>query len=217
MPGLTKKDAATWVSKTLFGVSLLFLGLGLYMLGWIILPSPVDAVQIPISKGALPAAPAGSGFESYSDYSFEISWPRWIRAGQERTFQLVLRDVNSESEVNTERPAQIVVVEPVFINLETTPAGRIQTNLSAGQDIVLTWTIAGGSVGEHLGKMYILFGFYDQAIDELVSVPLAVVDMDIRVISLWGLQSNMVIWLALVSLALWGATFILGRWVQVRR
>jgi len=217
MPELIKQDAASWLSKILFGVSLLFLVLGLYMLGWLVLPSPVDAVQIPISEGVLPAAPAGSGYASYSDYSLEISWPRWIRAGQEGSFQLVLRDVISDADVTSEHPAQVVLVEPSFIKFEITPAGRIQTNLSAGQDVALTWTIVGGSAGEYSGKMYVLFGFFDSGMDELVPVPLAVVDMDIRVISLWGLQFNMVIWLALVSLALWGALFILGRWVQARR
>jgi hypothetical protein len=217
MSELANKDAARWVSKTLFAVSLLFLVLGLYMLGWFVLPSPVDAVQIPIAQGVLPAAPAGSGYESYSDYSLEISWPRWIRAGQERAFQMVLREVTSDTEVETEHPAQIVLVEPALVNLETSPAGRIQTNLSAGQDLVLSWTVKGGSAGEYSGKMYVLFGFYDNAIDELLPVPLAVVDMDIRVSSLWGLQSNLVIWFAMVCLALWGALFVLGRWLQVRR
>jgi hypothetical protein len=59
--------------------------------------------------------------------------------------------------------------------------------------------------------MYVSFGFIDEAQAELVAVPVAVVDLHIQVIGLWGLDSGLVIWFGLVSLVLWGALFILGR------
>jgi hypothetical protein len=37
------------------------------------------------------------------------------------------------------------------------------------------------------------------------------VDLQVRVVELWGLASGLVIWLGFVSLAIWGALFLLGR------
>jgi len=54
------------------------------------------------------------------------------------------------------------------------------------------------------------FGFFDADEDALTAVPVAVVDLDIQVIELWGLRSGMVIWFGFVCLALWGALFLLG-------
>jgi hypothetical protein len=43
----------------------------------------------------------------------------------------------------------------------------------------------------------------------------AVVDLDVQVIELWGLSSAMVTWLGVVNLVLWGAVFVLGRGIEV--
>ena len=58
--------------------------------------------------------------------------------------------------------------------------------------------------------MYLSFGFYDEAAQELVTVPVAVVDIDLTVSALWGLESQLSLWFGLVALVLWGALFILG-------
>ena len=45
-------------------------------------------------------------------------------------------------------------------------------------------------------------------------MPVAVVDIDLTVSALWGLESQLSLWFGLVALVLWGALFILGRTVQ---
>jgi len=41
-----------------------------------------------------------------------------------------------------------------------------------------------------------------------------VVDYDIRVISLFGMERNLVLWLGFVGVVLWGVLFVIGRAVQ---
>ena len=59
------------------------------------------------------------------------------------------------------------------------------------------------------------FAFFEPTENALVSAPVAVVDLDIQVIELWGLSSAMVTWLGIINLVLWGALFVLGRGIEV--
>ena len=205
-----------WLSKFLYGLSLVFLAVGLYQLAWAVWPSPLDGVQLSIPKGALGGAPPGTTYASPSDYSLELSWPRWLRGGQKGKLQLVLREIGElDSDVDTESTL-VVLMEPVFPNLSVTPPGRIQANLGPGQSLDLDWDIQGEVEGAYPGKLYATFGFFDETADEMVLVPVAVVDMTVRVISLLGMERNLAIWFGLVALALWGALFVLGRFVQLR-
>jgi hypothetical protein len=206
-----------WLSQVLFTLSLIFLVFGLFQLGWAVWPSARDAVQIIIPGGVLPGAPSGETFTSLADYTLNLSWPRWIRSGQDERILMSIMEVADEKNPQiAEREAQIILVEPVIANLSLTPPGRMQTSIAAGQNIEMSWDVEGEMAGEFTGKVYVAFGFYDDVLAEVVPVPVAVVDISIRVVSLWGLSANLAIWLGFVSLVLWGALFILGRLAQGR-
>ena len=212
-----KPKKRSWLSQLLFTVSLIFLVLGLFQLGWAVWPSARDAVQIVIPAGVLPGAPSSETLTSLADYTLNLSWPRWIRSGQDEKILISIMEVaDGDNPQITEREAQIIIVEPVLASLSLTPPGRMQTSVAAGQDIEMSWDVDGERAGEYPGKVYVAFGFYDDILAEVLPVPVAVVDINIRVISLWGLESNLVIWLGFISLVFWGALFVLGRIAQVR-
>lgn len=199
-------------SQVLYTLSLLFLALGLFTLGWAVWPAPSDAVQINIPAGALPGAPEGLAFDSLSEYELSISWPRWVRRGEVGLVHLRLTDLDHESTPTGKvRGLQVVLAEPSLFPLSLDPPGGVQANLGDDQELLLTWEVTGTERGSYPGKVYVSFGFYDDALVDLVEVPVAVVDLHIQVISLWGLEPGLVIWFGLLSLVLWGALFLLGR------
>jgi hypothetical protein len=211
----TKKKRGR-LSRALFALSLVFLIGGLVLLGWGVWPPPTDAVQVKVPAGVLPGAPCGTTYASMADYVLSVSWPVWMRAGEEGTLQVLLVEEDADSSGLGNRPAQIVLVEPAIIGLAVDPGGRMQANLAAGQDLDLTWTLESTRAGAYEGKVYAAFGFYDEEQDKLVSVPVAVVDVAFEVKSLWGLEGRMAMWFGLVGVALWGALFVLGRVAQGR-
>lgn len=205
------------LSRFLYALSLVFLAFGLFSLGWIAWPAPTDAVQLEIPAGTLPAAPAGADYVSLSDYALSISWQRWVRRGQTGAIHLRLTDLLQEPLPEGEaRASQVVLIEPALYPVPVDPPGSVQAILGDDQDLQLTWQIRGDESGTFPGKLYLSFGFFDETLNDLVEVPVAVIDLDIRVIELWGLNSGLVIWLGLAGLLLWGALFVLGRVAAVR-
>lgn len=207
----------SWLSQVLFGLSLLCLAFGLINLGWTAWPEQLDAVQLEVPKGVLPGAPSGSDYASLTAYNVSISWPRWIRLGQTSSIQVVINPTGvGEALTQGNGVGQIVLIEPALGLLSVTPAGRLQANLASGQDLNMSWEVAGEQVGIYEGKVYLSFGFYDETLNELISIPVAVFDVTIQVTSLWGQTQPLAIWLGIVGIALWGALFLLGRWVQLK-
>ena len=200
------------LSQVLYALSLVCLAIGLFALGWVVWPAPTDARQFIIPAGPLPAASGETRYASYSAYSLEINWPRWLRSGETGTIHLRLTDLDHEPiPAGETREGQVVLAEPALYPLRLDPPGSTQANIADEQDLVLFWEVTGEQPGEIPGKMFVSFGFYDEDLDELVPVPVAVVDFEIKVIDLWGLDSGLVIWLGLVGLVVWGALFVLGR------
>ena len=207
------------LSQFLYTLSLAFLVLGLFLLAWAVWPAPTDAVQISIPAGPLPGAPSQVDFTSLSDYALNISWPRWIRLGEEGLLHLRLTELDKTPHPEgATHSVQMVLVEPTLHPLPINPPGSMQANLGDDQELLLTWEVTGTSRGEFAGKMFVSFGFFhddapteDEAQQRLVAIPVAVVDLHVQVIELWGLETALVIWFGLVSLVLWGALFILGR------
>jgi len=210
------KKQRGWLSQPLFALSLIFLLGGLFLLAWGVWPPSTDAAQLTIPAGVLPGAPTGRTYASMVDYSLSVSWPMWVRAGEEGTLEVLMTEDDPDSTGTVDRPAQIVLVEPVVAGLALDPSGRTQVNLAEGQNLDLTWTLESVQTGEYEGKVYVAFGFYDEAQGELVSVPVAVVDIAFEVASLWGLDGRLVLWFGLVGVALWGSLFVLGRAVEGR-
>lgn len=203
------------LSQFLYSLSLVFLGLSLFSLGWAVWPSPMDAVQINVPAGPLPAAPGEVRFSSLSDYSLEISWPRWVRRGESGGLHLRLTDLDPLPQ--TDRDAsQVLLAEPALYPLRVDPPGSIQANLGDDQSLTVTWAVVGEQRGTYEGKLYVSFGFFDEAEDTLIAIPVAVVDLHIQVVELWGLTPGLVIWFGLLGLVLWGALFLLGRVAEVR-
>jgi len=200
------------LGEGLFTLSLLFLLMGLMILGWGVWPSATDSKQLTIPAGTLPGAPEGADYASQAEYTLTLEWPMWLRKGEAVDLQATL--VETEGTALADRGAQIVLIEPVISGLTLDPPGLVQTNLSAGQGLVESWTIGTSVEGDFTGKVYVSFGFYDEEAEELVAVPVAVVDVELAISSLWGMESQLSLWFGLVALVLWGALFILGRTVQ---
>ena len=198
----------------LYVLSLVFLGIGLFSLGWAHWPTPIDGVQLNIPAGGLAAAPGEDEFISLSEYSLNVSWPRLVRRGESGILELLLTDVDGASTADADA-TQIVLAEPAFLKLQVDPPGETQSALGDGQTLTLYWRVSGDQSGEFSGKLYVSFAFFEPTENVLVSVPVAVVDLDVQVIELWGLSSAMVTWLGVVNLVLWGAVFVLGRGIEV--
>jgi hypothetical protein len=201
-----------WLSQGLFILSLLCLGFGLFSLGWRVWPAPVDSVQITIPAGVLPGAEDQS-YASLTDYKLVVSWPLWILYGETGRLRVNISGVAGEDPpTTTMAQPQIALLEPVILGLPLTPAGRMQGIFSPDQSLDLTWEVQGNLPGEYTGKVYVAFGFYDADWAELASVPVAVVDVQMRVDAMWGLEANLAMWLGLVGMVLWAVLFVLGVW-----
>jgi hypothetical protein len=200
------------VSKVLFSISLLFLMLALYLLAWVVLPAPKDFNRITIPEGPLAGSPLGTALTSPTDYELTLSWMRWLRVGQVGTLELTLREASNADSSLGRQDVIAVIVEPAFSNLSIKPSGRIQANLAPGQSLGLSWDAEGQVEGDYAGKVYISFGFFDENANEQAEIPVAVVDLNIQVKALWGLATNLVLWLGLVGVAFWGILFIIGYW-----
>lgn len=200
------------LGQGLFGLSLLFLLLGLMILGWGVWPESSDSAQLTIPAGVLPAAPEGQDYASQAEYSLTVDWPIWMRKGEQADLSVSLMETSGTGLEG--REAQVVLIEPVLSGLTLEPPGLVQANLSDGQNLVESWEIDAAAEGEFVGKVYVSFGFFDLEADALVTVPVAVMDIDLTISALWGLDAPLALWFGLVALALWGALFILGRTVQ---
>lgn len=202
------------LSGLLYALSLIFLGMGLVNLGWAVWPTPVDAKAFTIPAGPLPGAPPGTAYTSLGDIVLEVSWPRWIRAGEEGQISAAFSAVDEGEAANPAQGPQVILVEPSLMMLQVDPPGRIQVTLGGGQDLTLTWAVEGETAGAYPGKVVVAFGFFDEDMGELVAIPVAVVDVAIRVVALLGLTRRLALWFGVVGLALWGAVFLLGRMAQ---
>jgi hypothetical protein len=198
------------LSQVLFGLSLLFLLLALTILAWAVWPNSSDSAQLSIPAGPLPGAPEGSGFSSQAAYTLTLDWPDWLRKGQAGELRASLEEENAPEG----REPQVVLIEPALVGLALDPPGLVQANPAAGQDLVETWQFDTRTAGDFSGKVYVSFGFYDKEQEELIAVPVAVVDIALRITSVWGLSNQLALWIGLVALAFWGALFILGRVVR---
>ncbi len=205
---------AKWLGKVLFALSLVFLAFGLFSLGWVVWPTPREAVTINLPEGVLLGAPAGETYASLADYTLSVTWPRWLRAGGEGTIRVYLNEQERDRVEFEERPVQVVMVEPSLGALLVEPSGQVQASMGPGQDLELAWEVSGSVPGDYSGEMIVAFGFYDQELSEIIPVPVAVVDIQVRLLSLFGLQTQMVLWFGLMGLVFGGALFVLGRMVQ---
>lgn len=209
--GLSK---AKWLGKVLFGLSLVFLAFGLFNIGWVVWPTPKEALTMNLPEGVLPGAPVGETYASLADYTLSLTWPRWLRAGEGGEIRFYLTEREADGVEIDDRPVQMVMVEPNIRSLLIEPSGQLQASMGSGQDLELAWEVSGNVPGEYPGEVIVAFGFYDQEISELVPVPVAVVDIEMKVLRLFGLQTQMVLWFGLMGLVFWGALFLLGRTVQ---
>ena len=194
----------------LFGLSLLFLLLALTILAWAVWPNSSDSAQLSIPAGPLPGAPEGLDYASQADYTLTLDWPVWLRKGQAGELRVTLVEVDAPED----RSTQVVLIEPALTELALDPPGLVQANPAAGQDLVETWQLDTRTAGDFSGKVYVSFGFYDEEQEELIAVPVAVVEIALRITSVWGLNNQLALWIGLVALAFWGALFILGRVVR---
>jgi hypothetical protein len=205
-----------YLSRLLYGLSLILLGFGLVNIGWAVWPVGRETRSFIVPAGILPGAPAGESYASLAAYELRVSWPRWIRAGETGDLSMSLSEEDlfeaRTPEVRlVEGEAQVILIEPTIFNLTVEPPGRAQITLGSGQALQQTWALRGDIAGEYPGKLLVSFGFYDEALDELVPVPVAVVDMVLRVVTLWGLARGLAVWLGIVGVVMGGALFVLGR------
>jgi hypothetical protein len=204
------------IRRGLLGLSLLVMLGGVISLGWAFWPYSVDGVQMRVLAGVLPAAPEGSGFASLSDYTLAVSWPRWLRLGDSGTISIALSSPSEQVGAALVDAIQVVMVEVDISRLPLAPSGLTQHNMAPGTDLQTSRIVTAVQTGEFPGKALVSFGFFDEEMNELVPVPVAVVDFEIDVRSLWGLEHGIVIWLGFVGLVLGGVMFLLQRYVQVK-
>jgi hypothetical protein len=214
MAGIVQSQRRKRLSRALYALSLALLLFSLTSLAWAVWPVPTDARTFTIPAGPLPGAPSGTSFASQVDYTLQVSWPRWIRAGEAGQIVVSLSEAEASVDETQARETQIVLLSPSVTGLPLDPAGQTQINLGPGQELTQAWSVDGLAAGDHAGKLVAAFGFFDDALGQLVPVPVAVVDLSIQVVTLWGLARGLVLWLGVVGLALWGALFILGRVVE---
>ncbi len=137
---------------------LLFLLLGLMILGWGVWPGSSDSRQLTIPAGILPAAPEGTAYASQAEYTLTINWPIWLRKGEQADLQATL--VETDGTALADRSAQVVLIEPMFSGLTLEPPGLVQANLSEGQALEESWAINASAEGEFTGKVYVSFWFF---------------------------------------------------------
>lgn len=200
------------MSKGIFTLSLVCLITGLFLLAWRLRPAPAEAVETIIPKGVLPAAPQGENFASLSDYRILISWPRWIWREEIGTIGFTLTDLDDTPVLNEQTGnVQVLSLELDLFPLFVEPQGDLQVNIADEQDLVLEWEVVGQERGVFPGKVYLSFNFFDEARQTFTSVAVAVIDIKIEVIDLWGMKPGMVTWLGFIALLLWGVFLLLSR------
>lgn len=209
-----KSPQTKWMGKGLYILSLVFLAIGLFSIGWVVWPTPREAATIHLPKGVLPGAPAGEDYASLADYILSLTWPRWVRAGEKGNIRVYLSEDGSNLAEVEDRPTQVVMVQPNPGILSIEPSGQVQASVGAGQDLELSWEITGSWPGEYPGEVVISFGFWDEEAAEMIPVPVAVMDIEVKILRLFGLESQMILWFGLVGMVFWGALFLWGRLVQ---
>ena len=167
-----------------------------------------------LPEGVLPGAPVGQTYASLADYTLSVTWPCWLRAGEEGAVRVYLSEQDRDRVEFEDRPVQVVMAEPSLGSLLIEPSGQIQASMGPGQDLELRWAVSGSIPGDYSGEVIVSFGFYDDELSEIIPVPVAVVDIQVKVVRLFGFGSQMLIWLGLISLVFWGALFLWGRMVQ---
>ena len=205
------------LGKVFYGLSLVFFAFGLFSLAWAIWPGGTEGIQIMIPAGVLPGSPSGESYVSLVTYELSLSWPKTLRIGDVGKIQVTLVAVEAPMEEEVGRKAQIVLVEPSIINLSLDPPGQTQANLASDQDLTLIWEVKGERRGTYPGEILVSFGFYDEAQEELIHIPVAVVDVTVRLTDLLGMGVGLALWFGVVGFALWGALFVLGRMVMASR
>jgi hypothetical protein len=209
MTKLKQKRRQLWLPQLLFGLSLVFLGFGLWAVGWVVWPEASDFVQYQLPKGTLPGAPEGTDYASLADYTLTVKWPKRLRLGQ--TGELAVSLVDRDGAAASAGDAQVVLVEPALTGLTLDPPGLMQANKAAGHELALSWAVTAQESGDYDGKVYVSFGFYDEEQELMVAVPVAVADAAVSVSSFLGLNAQLALWFGLVALVFWGALFVLGR------
>ncbi|HEY9122399.1 MAG TPA: hypothetical protein VIM80_05330 [Brevefilum sp.] len=202
------------LGQGLFILSLLFLAFGLFSIGWVVWPTPREAVTLEIPAGLLPGAPGGASYASLTDYGLSLTRPRWLRVGERGEIRVYLREQDAQYSIELDQPVQVVLVETSLAKMSLDPPGLRQVSLHPGQEMDLSWEVSGDATGEFPGQVIFSFAFYDEAHSDLIPVPVAVMDYEIKVISLFGMERNIVLWLGFVGVVLWGVLFVIGRAVQ---
>jgi len=208
------KTSNSLSSRILYGLSLVTLLFGLVSLGWAVWPMPTDAVQLQIPAGPLPGAPAETSYASQADYVLVVAWPRVLRSGDTGMLSISLAETGQVAELDQGRGTQVVLGVPLVSGLKLDPPGQIQSAMAPGKDLSFSWSITSTLVGDYPGEVVISLGFFDQVQDALIAVPVAVVDIEVQVAALWGMERGLVLWLGVVGLILWGALFVMGRVAQ---
>ena len=69
---MNQEQGRRWLSRLLYALSLILLGLALANLGWAVWPTPTDARTFMIPQGPLPGAHSGATYASLADYELQV-------------------------------------------------------------------------------------------------------------------------------------------------
>ncbi|MFH1445914.1 MAG: hypothetical protein ABIG43_00685 [Chloroflexota bacterium] len=199
-----------FIKKLPLLVGLIFLLFSAILLVWRLLPSERLEQKLTIPAGLLSASPEDLALATQQDISLCLRWPKQIKAGD--TGEVWLRI--SPGEVLESIPAnedyQVVISsELVMIGLDQSPQGEIQTAFDVSRATTLTWQLQGDIESEYQGTLWVNLDFVDKS-GKTIEVPIAALDIQSELKSLWGLNTISATWLGMLGFLFWGLMMVWG-------
>jgi len=199
-----------FIKKLPLLIGLIFLLFSAILLVWRLLPSERLEQRLTIPAGLLPASPEGLELTTHQDISLWLRWPKQIKAGDTAEVWLQINPGEVLESFPANEDYQIVLsAELAMIGLGQSPQGEIQTAFDESRPTTLTWQLQGDIEGEYQGALWVNLDFVDKN-GEMIEVPIAALDIQAEIKSLWGLNTISATWLGMLGLLLWGVTMIWG-------
>lgn len=191
-------------------IGLVFMLLSAILLVWRLLPSARLEQKLTIPAGLLPASPEGLELTTHQDISLCLRWPKQIKAGDTAEVWLQVNPGEVLESFPADEDYQIVLsAELAMIGLSQSPQGEIQTAFDESRITTLVWQLQGDIEGEYQGTLWVNLDFMDKN-GELIEVPIAALDIQSEIKSLWGLNTISATWMGMLGLLLWGGMMIWG-------
>ncbi len=191
-------------------VGFIFLIISARFLAWRLIPASEISHAITIPAGELSGSPESAPQSINHELELRVTYPSKIRAGEEATLRLDLipeTNIISRDEPFNNNPA--IAAELSMINMSLSPQSTVSTAYSVDQPKSFTWELTAPDSGSRQGSLWVTMQFTPNE-GSKVEVPLAVWEINLGIIRLWGMNSTQVTWLAMLALLIWGGMMVLG-------